>query len=128
MQPRTMPCKQQWVAVNRPYPAIELLLWLKTIQDSWRGNSRLRLEKHGHLAMAPAEAVAAGRVRVALPHILWQRLHRQIHFAFQLRMSEFIVHMRNLHAECYSTTMDASLDGTIAINIVEMMPRLCIAR
>ena len=57
--------------------------------------------------MAPAKAVAAGWVCIALTHTLWQRLHRQFGLAFQLRMSESIVHVLDLHAQCYGAMMDA---------------------
>ena len=55
---------------------MELLAWLQAMRNSEQGSSTLRLKKRGHLAMAPAKAVAAGRVSIALTHILWQRLHR----------------------------------------------------
>lgn len=76
--------------------------------------------------MAPAKAVAAGWVCIALTHTLWQRLHRQFGLAFQLRMSESIVHVRDLHAQCYGAMMDARWHNRY--HMVEMMPRLCTAR
>ena len=88
----------------------------------------LRLEKHIYLAMAPPKAIAAGRVCIALTHILWQRL--QIHFGISALhlIPEFIFRMRDLHAQRHGTRMDASQEGTIAINMVKMVPRVCTAR